>query len=317
MTNLFKALPLILSFSVLFFASCGHNVRTRKSAGTMPASEKTTPPNRGESSTTSQESKRLRIAVMGFSAQGVSKSLADRVAELIRIEMVNTGRFTVIERSRLDVIIKEHGLQRSGCTDESCAVRIGRLLAANKMLIGTVMRLGGLIVITSRLVDVEKGSVEFAAKQDAKKEDDLYTATGLLTKKLTGRIIAKHRTRGETVTTGPDLRGKSFHRADLRGENLVGANMKGVNLYEAKLDGANLAGANLVGANLHSADLENTNLAGANLQRANLQRANLRGANLDGARLKGANLFRARIDRRWRMHIMRQGASNYRFVKWK
>ena len=55
---------------------------------------------------------------------------------------VNTGLFTVGERGEMDSILKEQGFQASGCTDIECAVKIGKLLSANKMLVGEIGKLG-------------------------------------------------------------------------------------------------------------------------------------------------------------------------------
>ena len=131
---------------------------------------------------------KMRIAVMNFVVKGVTKAIAENVAELIRGEMINTGKYTVIERAQMNRILKEQGLQRTGCTDISCAVEIGKILSARKILIGTVMKLGGMIVITGRIVDVKSGAGEFSEKQSAESERGLYNAVSIFTKKLTSRI---------------------------------------------------------------------------------------------------------------------------------
>lgn len=136
----------------------------------------------------SAQADKMRIAVMDFKADGVSAKTAQRVAELIRNRMINTRKYVVVERKQMRMIIKEQGLQRTGCTDEDCAVKIGKLLSANKMLIGTVMNMGGELIITGRIVDVEKGVGEFSQDQSARSERDLYRAVKLFTEKLTKRI---------------------------------------------------------------------------------------------------------------------------------
>ena len=132
-------------------------------------------------------SKQTRVAVMNFNAKGVSKILAQNVSELIRGEMINSGRYTVIERSQMRKILKEQGFQRTGCTDVSCAVEMGKILSARKILIGTVMKMGGVIVITGRIVDVKTATSEFSAKEKAENEKQLYSAVSLFVDKLTGK----------------------------------------------------------------------------------------------------------------------------------
>jgi curli biogenesis system outer membrane secretion channel CsgG len=117
-----------------------------------------------------------RVAVMDFQAKNVSKNVANNVSELLRVEIIKTGMYVVVERSQMDKILVEQGFQKSGCTDVSCAVEIGKLISAKKMLIGSVMKMGSKIVISGRIVDVEKGVGEMAATRSADGEDDFIEA---------------------------------------------------------------------------------------------------------------------------------------------
>lgn len=132
-----------------------------------------------------QSGVRDRIAVLDFKADGVPQKKAAMIAELVRTEIISTNKYTVIERSQMDQIFKEHGLSNTGITDESGAAKLGKLLSAQKILIGTVMQLGDNLVITSRVVDVEKGIAEFAAKVTAD-DDSLLEQVGDLVAQLTG-----------------------------------------------------------------------------------------------------------------------------------
>lgn len=100
---------------------------------------------------------KVRIAVMDLQARGVPETLASTVSALVRSEIVNTGLFTVVEREQINEIMKEQGLQMSGCTEQACAVQMGRLLSARKMLVGELNAAGGSFVATIRIVDVELG----------------------------------------------------------------------------------------------------------------------------------------------------------------
>lgn len=125
-----------------------------------------------------------QIAVMDFDVQGLQKSTGIIAAELVRTELANARSFTVIERDRINLILKEHGFQQSGCTDQSCAVEMGKLLSANKILIGTVMRLGGQIIITVRLVDVQSGRIDCGEKESSTSVEGLNLASERLAQKI-------------------------------------------------------------------------------------------------------------------------------------
>ncbi len=127
-----------------------------------------------------------RIAVMDFRADGISKEKALRISELIRTEIVNTNVYTVIERNQMDMVFKEQGIQQTGVINDAYAIKMGELLSAQKILIGTVMQLGDAIIISGRIVDIEKGVAEFAVNQSAANENQLLEATRMFCKKLTG-----------------------------------------------------------------------------------------------------------------------------------
>ncbi len=134
---------------------------------------------------------KIRIAIIDFKPDGVTRTFSRRVSELIRNEMINTGSYTIIERTSMDSILKEQAFQQSGCTEDSCAVTIGRLLSAKKMLIGTILKLGNKTVITGRIVDVERGTADFSHSQVVRSENQLFHAISLFAKNLTLRIQGK------------------------------------------------------------------------------------------------------------------------------
>lgn len=134
---------------------------------------------------------RTVLAVMDFEAKDIARNESVKVSELIRNEMVNSGEFLIVERNQVDKILREQGFQMSGCTDLSCAVQVGKLLSARKILVGSVMMIGEKIIITGRLVDVEKGVAEYGEKEIAESREDLYYAVERFCDKLTQRITGK------------------------------------------------------------------------------------------------------------------------------
>lgn len=57
-------------------------------------------------------------------------------------ELVKSGKYSVIERERLNAIMQEKGLNLSGDIDPSTAMQIGKLLGADYMLAGSVTEYG-------------------------------------------------------------------------------------------------------------------------------------------------------------------------------
>lgn len=132
---------------------------------------------------------KMQIAVLDLQPKGVTNTVASAASSIIRSEMVRTGHFVVVERSQMDAIFKEQGLQMTGCTDQACAVEMGKMLSAKKILIGEVTRMGTSMIITVRIVDVEKGRSDFAAKEKVENEESLDKAGENITRKLVQNIL--------------------------------------------------------------------------------------------------------------------------------
>ncbi len=135
---------------------------------------------------------KMRLAIIDFAAKGISRSDAEMMNDLLRNKMINTGEFIVLERSLMKEIMKEQSLQMTGITDTQYAVRVGRLLSARKMLVGTITQWRRKILITGRIIDVEKGIADFAHDETIDDIEDLDKGISLFTLNLTNRIKGQH-----------------------------------------------------------------------------------------------------------------------------
>ena len=131
---------------------------------------------------------KMQVAVLDLKADGVPVKTARTVSNIIRSELVDAGKFTVVERTQMDVILKEQGFQMTGCTDNECAIQIGKMISASKMLVGEVSPIGRSIIITVRIVDVERGVSQFSAKEKSHSENELDATVEKLTRKLVAKI---------------------------------------------------------------------------------------------------------------------------------
>ncbi|MBN1649229.1 MAG: hypothetical protein JW874_14425 [Spirochaetales bacterium] len=127
------------------------------------------------------------VAVLPFSANGVSAREVKVVTGILETALVKTGIFDVIEQNEMESILETQAISLSGCTDESCAVELGQLLSAEQIVLGTFSEIGGQYVLTAKLIDVEKGrnlraeSLTFANMNDLQEKVILlgYALAGL------------------------------------------------------------------------------------------------------------------------------------------
>jgi len=104
----------------------------------------------------------MKLAIMPFENIKNNKQydwLKKGIAESLTQCFSKVPDFRLIERNQLSQIIREQGLSMTGVISEKDAVKAGRLLSANMIMVGSFQVYGSRILINSRIVDVEKGMV--------------------------------------------------------------------------------------------------------------------------------------------------------------
>ncbi|MFC1670738.1 hypothetical protein ACFL20_10120, partial [Spirochaetota bacterium] len=77
--------------------------------------------------------------------------------------------------------------QKSGCTDQECAVKIGRLLSVKKIFMGSINKLGS-YEINIKMVNIETGRIEESFRGNAKDESKLINAINDIADKIKDTI---------------------------------------------------------------------------------------------------------------------------------
>jgi hypothetical protein len=107
-----------------------------------------------------QEDFQRRVAVLDFEAVGVSRDLAIEAQNAVERALYDVRGLQLIERGRIDLILREQEMQLSDLADQDTAVEVGRLLAANTVVTGVVTRPEA-PWLTVKVLDVETGAVLF------------------------------------------------------------------------------------------------------------------------------------------------------------
>jgi len=128
------------------------------------------------------------LAVLDLSGKGIDKMVASSLTDRLRAELFSLKKFNIIERDKMDEILKEQGLQISGCTTNECYIEIGQLLNVEQMVVGSISQVGLTYSISARIISVETGEILIVATYDYKgKIDDLLTkGMKIIAFKLTG-----------------------------------------------------------------------------------------------------------------------------------
>ena len=110
----------------------------------------------------------------GLSALGFA------IADLLTNDLSRSARVTVVERSRLTEILREQDLVRTGRIDSASAPRVGKLLRARRLVLGSVDTMGGgQLRLSLRVADVESGVLDAAIDARAPLNDVLAAEKAL------------------------------------------------------------------------------------------------------------------------------------------
>lgn len=135
--------------------------------------------------TATAQNKKMKIAVMDFKAGvGVNTNEVEGLSDMLINTLYESGKFSIVERSQINQVLKEQKFQASELTNEQLA-KVGRILGVESVLIGTVNFLAehknidgsmtGEYNVDVRAVGVESGEVVTTAGA-AKSSGSTYRA---------------------------------------------------------------------------------------------------------------------------------------------
>ena len=151
-----------------------------------------------------EESKKLVIAVVDFTNVGNDpqlEGLVKGIPESVTTYLGKKGKVRIVERSRLEAALKELQLGMTGIVDEETAARVGKAVGASAIMVGSFLKIGDLIRINARLIDVQTGEVIMADQVQGRFEEVfglMDQVAERIWKKLTGQ-------KGAIISTGNEL----------------------------------------------------------------------------------------------------------------
>jgi TolB-like protein len=109
-----------------------------------------------------------RLVVAQFTYNQGFNQFTKNLQEKLFTDLVQKG-MQVVERDQLERVLKEQKLGYSGLINLNSAKKVGELLGAEGMVLGTISDLGNSVSINARLVDLETGNSLAAAEVDLPK----------------------------------------------------------------------------------------------------------------------------------------------------
>ncbi len=140
------------------------------------------------SSPTDSVSRVPTVAVMDFEGRSMPADEALTLSDRFRAELAACGGTRQVERAQMESILREQGFQQSGCTSTECAVQTGRILGVERIVSGSVSRIGETWTLHARVIDVGTAEILQTAIVDQRGEIDKLLTKGMaqLVERLTG-----------------------------------------------------------------------------------------------------------------------------------
>jgi len=123
------------------------------------------------------KTKKMHVAILDFEGRGIPKTEAATLTDRFRNEIVNKGLFTILSRGNMQDVLTEIGFQESGCTSIECAVEAGKVLNVDKMIAGSIGKIGNTYTIDISFLDVGTSRVEWSSVKDFRGEKDRLLET--------------------------------------------------------------------------------------------------------------------------------------------
>ncbi len=138
----------------------------------------------------------VALALASGGRQALMRNMESAATDMLITALAKSGEFVLVERGQTEQLLQEQGLVRTGAVNVDSAVKIGKLLGAQAVIVGSVTELawkaggfdlGGLLDTSSetargaldiRLVDVETGKVLIAETASAEESSGSVTVLG-------------------------------------------------------------------------------------------------------------------------------------------
>jgi TolB-like protein len=98
------------------------------------------------------------------------------LADMLMTDLSRSGQLLIVDRLRMDALLRELKLAQAGLVDPATAPRVGRLVQARRLVLGDITQVpGGPIGINARVADVQTSQVRPAVNASARL-DDIFRA---------------------------------------------------------------------------------------------------------------------------------------------
>ncbi len=131
-----------------------------------------------------------KVAIVSVTGQIYGEAAKMAIGDDFTMELVKKG-YTVVVRSEMQALLKEHEFQASGITGDQDAARAGRILNVPAVVIISIPKYGKeKMEMTAKLVEVETGTILWIGSGSGSTGKTLSTIVGAAAGAAAGAVIA-------------------------------------------------------------------------------------------------------------------------------
>ena len=129
----------------------------------------------------------VTVAIIDFSSKAPGNpELGSQIGDILTARLSIYDQFMLIERQKLDKILKEHEMNLTGMVDSASAVKIGNMLGARIMIFGRAFPVGKQLYLAAKIVSTETGKVKGVMAKGGLEDELSDIVDGLVEKLATG-----------------------------------------------------------------------------------------------------------------------------------
>ncbi|HAK46127.1 MAG TPA: hypothetical protein DCO79_09465 [Spirochaeta sp.] len=120
------------------------------------------------------------LAVLDFTTEAVSEVEMSAIVEFLSAELFRTDKYVVIDVSQRETILQEMEFSMQGCTDDSCALEIGKMLSAEMIVTGNLSKVGSRYLMSVKMLETETSRTMGTANGKYRDLDELIDGLELI-----------------------------------------------------------------------------------------------------------------------------------------
>lgn len=117
--------------------------------------------------------------------EGVSEEVSEFVSERLRIEVFKIGKYRLVERQKINKVLEEQKMVLLSENDDYLR-KVGGLLSADEIMIGSLSYLSGIYYLNVKIIDVKTSEMVFGETEKADSVSDLSGAAERIASTISG-----------------------------------------------------------------------------------------------------------------------------------